>query len=162
MTPAERAAKIAELRAEIDRLEREGKLNWPERITAGMLFRHHANGMYVTCFPDGSGRLVLVQIDSQDKDWMNGTHSGFRGFGEQEEGFTYLGYACDLLTIKAPDAPEPTGAELVGEVCEFSDPIARWTEPYKCMAYDPAKGYLCECEGALWMKRARLYREDRP
>lgn len=44
MTPAERAAKIAELRAEADRLERDGKRNWPERVEMGMVFRHTING----------------------------------------------------------------------------------------------------------------------
>ena len=105
MTPAERTAKITEPRAEADRLEREGKRSWPEKVEAG------------DCF-------------------------------------------------KAPDAPEPTGVDLVGRVCQLSlYPIKDNSDGIRdtVVMYD-AKHHEYHGDGGQdrpW-KYARLYREDRP
>jgi len=170
VNPAERTAKIAELRAEADRLEREGKRNWPEDIKSGMLFRHPSGAVYVSAFPGGDGRLTLVQINSDDKNLKNGTCSGLDGFGFRGDSvYSYLGYARDLLAIKMPDAPEPTGAELVGKVCEFSMDGKVWVAIGRCDKYcgpDAREPFCFFCDqGGLrygWWPHARLYREDRP
>lgn len=122
MTPAERTAKIAELRAGADRLEREGERNWPEKVEAGMLFRHTEGATYIFPARDCDDLLCVVG-DGTDEP---GDYYSRDLFRSEPQHFAYLGHARDLLTIKAPDAPEPTGAELVGKVCEFSDDGKAW------------------------------------
>lgn len=91
MTPAERTAKIAELRAEADRLEREGRfidsilppltIDWCEEI-------------WRKCEREITVGAAVKWVIEQDR---------------------------ARITIKTPDAPEPTGAELVGRLVDVSD-----------------------------------------
>lgn len=83
-------------------------------------------------------------------------------FDGDESDFTYLGYARDLLAIKTPDAPEPTGAELVGKVCEFSDDGKTWVGKWLVRYYNPDAGYPYNWTHDRPFRYARLYREDRP
>ena len=165
MTPAERAAKIAELRAEADRLEKEWKRNWPERVEAGMLFQCKL-GIFLARYRGGEPLNDWELVDIFTGRFF---HGDGEKFGGNELAFTYLGHACDLLTIKTPDAPEPTGAELrgaklIGKLCDFSEDGIYW-EGYEggreCNAYAPPAGYSWGMQGR-WFKHARLYREDRP
>ena len=154
MTPSERTTKIAELRAEADRLER----GWPDKIERGMVFQQMATKeVYIM---SGRNRLVCV---TDGGEW-----SGDQGFSNRENDFVYLGHACDLLAIKTPDE-EPTGAELrgaklIGKLCDFSEDGIYW-EDYQggreCNAYAPPAGYSWGMQGR-WFKHARLYREGRP
>lgn len=148
MTPAERTAKIAELRAEADRLERE------ERVEVGGLIQEPTS----TWIVDDLGGLVKII----------GEHAGMRWADwslDLMPNAKFLGHARDLLTIKAPDAPEPTGAELVGRLCEFSDDGLNWKKGW-CARYERGRDtgpYLGELVSRKeWFIRARLYREDRP
>ena len=87
MTPAERTAKVAELRAEADRLEK----GWPDKIERGMVFQQMATKeVYIM---SGRNRLVCV---TDGGEW-----SGDQGFSNRENDFTYLGHARDL---GVPDA----------------------------------------------------------
>lgn len=152
MTNEDRKAKIAELRAEADRLEREGIM---AKAVTGALFRSY-------------GRIVLIPPSYPNTYALalTGDVIGCQCYGWHEDpSLEYLGHARDLLAIKAPDAPdtpEPTGMDLVGKVCEFSDIVGSWGDgtPHKCTGYDLEQGYECSC--GSWSKFARLYREDRP
>ncbi len=72
----------------------------------------------------------------------------------------YLGHARDLIRI-ADDAHEPTGAELVGKVCQVSlSPINKPNDGIRCLvtSFDPIIGYRTkEGENMPW-KYARLAR----
>ena len=92
MTPAERTTKIAELRAEADRLEREGA-------------------------------LPALTLEWCDEIWRNCP----RGISIAESVKWVIEQDRARIIIKTPDAPEPTGAELVGKVCDFSDNGVDWT-----------------------------------
>ena len=160
MTPAERTAKIAELRAEADRLEREGKIK--ENAKNGDLFRSY-------------GRIVLIPPSYPNTYALalTGESIGCQCYGwDEDPNIEYLGHARDLLTIKTPDAPEPTGAELVGKVCDFSDNGVDWTmgslwtgkrggDPRICTGFSPDTELRYHNANCAW-KYARLYREDRP
>lgn len=91
---------IDEARAELAAKKR----SWPEKIEAGMIFRHNGGALYVSCFPLGDERFSLVRLNSASKTWENGTLCGLDGFGILgDKAFAYLGYACDLIKI-ADDA----------------------------------------------------------
>ena len=137
MTPAERTAKIAELRAEADRLEREGA-------------------------------LPALTLEWCDEIWRNCP----RGISTAESVKWVIEQDRARTTIKAPDAPEPTGAELVGKVCDFSDNGVDWTrgslwtgqrggDPRICTGFSPDTKLRYYNANCAW-KYARLYREDRP
>ena len=100
----EKAEKlVAEVKAELAAM-RVTKRNWPERIEAGM------------CFGREDVRYVLFgkRLASIESGVVWST-SGCPFGGDQSE-FVYLGKID--LTIRT-DAHEPTGAELVGRMCEF-------------------------------------------
>ena len=144
MTPAERTAKIAELRAEADRLEREGKRD----PIAGLL--------------DAKDYFTLIWI-APDRgfgpDYMTSVaKSAMQAIDERIA-------ALSELTIKTPDAPEPTGAELVGKMCEFSDDGKEWTRPSSvCKEYSESgfsgHGYYEDAENGWRWKFARLAKEQ--
>ena len=107
---------IDEARAEIAAKKR----NWPEKIDAGMLFR--SNGKVVAIPP----RHPVDHAISLDPERI-----GMRCYGwESAPDIEYLGHARDILTIALPpqviEAHEPTGAELVGKVCEYCDIDSDW------------------------------------
>lgn len=144
MTPAERTAKIAELRAEADRLEREGKRD----PIAGLLDAKRSLSMIKTAPERGFGLDYMVVLAC----------SSMEAIDERIA-------ALSEPAIKTPDAPEPTGAELVGKVCEFSDGGKEW-EKGECVRYEPGRDfgpYLGDFNGGKeWFISARLYLEDRP
>lgn len=155
MTPAERAAKIAELRAEADRLEREGKR---VKLKEGQVWRR-----------TNTGNLYLSHLahDSDDSEKCRLTcwNDGFRWspapwFNGKDDEFEYVGLARDLLTIKMPDAPEPTGAELVGEVCEFADYPGDWEEMAICTNFSKPMAKPYASEKGRTFRFARLAKEQ--
>lgn len=139
MTPAERTAKIAELRAEADWLEREGKRD----PIAGLLDAKDYFTLIWTAPDRGFGPDYMTSV----------AKSAMQAIDERIA-------ALSEPAIKAPDAPEPTGANLVGRVCEFSDDGRKWSDdvPHKCTKYSPAEGYACSC--GAWSKFARLAKEQ--
>ena len=168
MTPAERTAKIAELRAEADRLEMEGKRNWPEKVEKGMLFAW-GSIKYILSPTANLDEFVLVNLEDGNRHANPSKDPFYYGTAN----YTYLGHARDLLAIKTPDAPEPTGAELVWRKCWFrgynlgQDDPEKWVGPWKCVNFDsddPNAAFRTDEIGKLtgWYKEARLYREDRP
>jgi hypothetical protein len=94
-----------------------------------------------------------------DEDWVRWSHRLGR--------WAYA-LAVSRLTIKMP-AEEPTGAELVGKVCEFSLDGKVWLAIGRCDKYrspdarDPFC-FFCGQGGPRygWWSHARLYRGDRP
>ena len=168
MTPAERATKITELRAEADRLEREGKRNWPETVEIGMIFQHDDGEVYIA---SRAAEDALTRYQSPDcLVCVSGAYPGFgvmyaepsncSPFDGDESDFTYLGHARDLLTIKTPDAPEPTGAELVGKVCVFCDSNFDTfsTSQSECRGFG-LRGY--QDQRGVWWRSARLHKEQK-
>ena len=101
---------IDEARAEIAAKKR----NWPEKIEAGMCFGEEDGdkSMWIVC-----DDLQLVCVSS----YKAGIRWG--GWRETKTRLRYLGR--DLIKI-ADDAPEPTGAELVGKYCEYCDIDGDW------------------------------------
>ena len=142
---------IDEARAELAAKKR----NWPETIEAGMVFYHNRGGFhYMACSTDGENVNNLVCLKAgQNYSFKNLFH------GDEAE-FTYLGHARDLIKI-ADDAHEPTGAELVGKICQVSlHPISEPNDGIRCLvtSFDPIIGYRTkEGEDMPW-KYARLAR----
>lgn len=137
---------IDEARAEIAAKKR----NWLEEVKPGMLFR--SNGKVVAIPP----RHPVDHAISLDPE-----HIGMSCYGwENAPDIECLGHARDLIKI-ADDACEPTGAELVGKVCQVSlSPINEPNDGIRCLvtSFDPIIGYRTkEGENMPW-KYARLAR----
>ena len=114
---------IDEARAELTAMREKAAAphNWPERIDAGMVFRHRGGAVYVWAH-DRCQELVCLVAGGEsrcgdvfDKDLARACM----------DSFSYLGHARDLIKI-ADDAHEPTGAELVGKRCEYCDIDGDW------------------------------------
>lgn len=138
-------AKVAKLEAERTAPRR----NWPEKVKAGMIFK--ARFTEATWMATGRDLEVICIA--------NGTHGGWGVTNEANDGLDYLGHARDILTIRT-DAHEPTGADLVGKVCEFSDDNIEWHSRGVCKCQvDAAKG-CCQylSEKGEWFVFARLAR----
>lgn len=136
---------IDEARAEIAAKKRR----WPEKIEPGMMFRWAKGYTYIYA---RGGYLVNIATGE--------TFEGDQGFRGKQDQFTYLGHARDLIKI-ADDAPEPTGAELVGKVCQVSlYPISKTDDGIKRMvtSFDPIIGYRTKEGEAMPWKYARLAR----
>ena len=120
----ELTAKVAAYEA-----EKATKRNWPERIEAGMVFRVNGESMMV---PNGKPVSYVIALTGEK---VGMSHYGW----ESAPGTEYLGHARDILVIALPpqvvDAHEPTGAELVGKVCEFSGCLAGPWSPGICAAF---------------------------
>ena len=148
MSPEEKieaAQKLVdEARAEIAAKKR----NWPEKIELGM------------CFERAREHYIMAQFDQLVNLSTGATYAGEDCFDGDEGEFVYLGHARDLIKI-ADDACEPTGAELVGNVCQVSlSPINRPNDGIRCLvtSFDPIIGYRTkEGEDMPW-KYARLAR----
>jgi len=149
---------IDEARAELTAMREKAAAprNWPERIDAGMVFRHRGGAVYVWTH-DRCQELVCIVAGGEsrcgdvfDKDLARACM----------DSFAYLGHARDLIKI-ADDACEPTGAELVGNVCQVSlHPISEPNDGIRCLvtSFDPIIGYRTkEGENTPW-KYARLAR----
>ena len=115
--------------------------NWPERIEAGM------------CFGREDVRYVLFgkRLANIESGVIWST-SGDPFGGDQSE-FDYLGKMD--LTIRT-DAHEPTGAELVGKMCEFSDRLTGPWSPGECAAFGQNSSYPYRKAGGAEWKLARL------
>ena len=104
---------VAEVKAELAamRAEKATKRNWPERIEAGMVFK--AKMTEATWMAVDGANLVCI---------ANGEKGGYGVMCDiaSPNALDYLGHARDILTIRT-DAHEPTGAELVGRVCQFTN-----------------------------------------
>ena len=147
---------IDEARAELTAKKR----NWPENIEPGMCFGLRGFVYIYTDFGD----LVIVR-SSEGAQNEGKRYAPAEGFAGLEDEFTYLGHARDLIKI-ADDAPEPTWAKLVGEVCEFSDDGVNWTlgslrsgrgmDPRICTGFSP-DAHAYDNMGCKW-KYARLAR----
>lgn len=138
----EKAEKlVAEVKAELAAM-RATKRNWPERIEAGMVFRLDDGDRYVSL----GEQLVNLETGT--------TWAGREGFDGSEKRFIYEGKLD--LTIRT-DAHEPTGAELVGRVCEFSDDdfVSYTTRESECHGTG-VRGYMTKL--GVWWKFARLAR----
>lgn len=137
---------LAEAKAELAKTTT--RKNWPEKMEAGMVFRHKRGKVCILTKAND-----LVWLSAPDDDAVHGGTYGpaKQGFGGKEDCFTYLGHARDILTIRT-DAHEPTGAELVGKVCEFSDGN-RWSAPCECTSEPKYRA----ANGLMW-KYARLAR----
>ena len=127
---------INEARAEIAAMREKAAAphNWPERIDAGMVFRHRGGAVYVWAH-DRCQELVCLVAGGEsrcgdvfDKDLARACM----------DSFSYLGHARDLIKI-ADDAHEPTGAELVGKYCEYCDIDGDWDDWRKgeCKDFTP-------------------------
>ena len=152
----EKAEKlVAEVKAELAAM-RATKRNWPERIEAGMVFAlfdqlfmpfSHAN--------DGVCRWKICLND--------GMISELGSIGSSSTAFSYKGRGADGLRwsdpteacINATDAHEPTGAELVGKVCEASDDGICWFGPWTLESYWEGKGWSWGSHDT-WYQFARL------
>ena len=130
---------INEARAEIAAKKR----NWPEKIEAGMCFGEEDGdkSMWIVC-----DDLQLVCVSS----YKAGIRWG--GWRETKTRLRYLGR--DLIKI-ADDACEPTGAELVGRVCDYVHADGRTYAGQVCEVYEPGRGYSWGTR-ATWYKHARL------
>ena len=125
--------------------------NWPERIDAGMVFRHRGGAVYVWAH-DRCQELVCLVAGGEsrcgdvfDKDLARACM----------DSFSYLGHARDLIKI-ADDAHEPTGAELVGKVCVYTNDDGRMNDAGRaCEVYEPGRGYSWGAR-ATWYRFARL------
>ena len=147
-------AKVAAYEA-----EKVAKRNWPERIEAGMVFAlfdqlfmpfSHAN--------DGVCRWKICLND--------GTISEIGTIGSSSTAFGYKGRGSDGLRwsdpteacMNAADAHEPTGAELVGRVCEVMGvkagrPATAWSPT---LGVTWADDDMVQSGAAAWHKDARL------
>lgn len=131
------------------------KRNWLEEAKPGMLFR--SNGKVVAIPP----RHPVDHAISLDPERIGMSCYGWENAPDIE----YLGHARDILTIALPpqviEAHEPTGAELVGKVCQVSlSPISEPNDGIRCLvtSFDPIIGYRTkEGENMPW-KYARLAR----
>ena len=145
---------VADVKAELAAM-RATKRNWPERIEAGMVFRVNGESMMV---PNGKPVSYVIALTGEK---VGMSHYGW----ESAPGIEYLGHARDILTIRT-DAHEPTGAELVGRLCEFSDDGCNWVALAPCGRFDPKDGqsiYRVEPDSVTvdgdvraWFRFARL------
>ena len=128
------------------------KRNWLEEAKPGMLFR--SNGKVVAIPP----RFPVNHAISLDPERI-----GMRCYGwESAPDIEYLGHARDILTIALPpqviEAHEPTGAELVGRVCVYTNDDGRMNNAGQtCEVYEPGRGYSWGSR-RMWYKHARLAR----
>lgn len=170
MSPEEKLEMGRKMVAEAEAEIAAKKRNWPEKIEELMVFKRPdvtpkfdvgAGHLFVVCLRGAEKRLLSIDDGS-----VRSSDSLFGNSGE--EGFEYLGRLRDLIPRKTDDAHEPTGAELVGKMCQFSDDGKTWTEPGECDEFDPSDremAYHSAVEltldgddGRIWFEFARLAR----
>ncbi len=140
----EKAEKlVAEVKAELAAM-RVTKRNWPERIEAGDCFEQANGSRYLVC------GTKLVSLDTGALWLLGGGPSG-----NDKTDLSYLGKID--LTIRT-DAHEPTGAELVGRVCEVMGvkagrPATAWSPT---LGVTWADDDMIQSGAAAWHKDARL------
>ena len=122
--------------------------NWPERIEAGDCFEVTSGARWMKT--DTDGILVCIRDEHGKMD-----AAGVTIKVTHYDDMTYLGHARDILTIRT-DAHEPTGAELVGKVCIYTDDDGRMNDAgWACEVYEPGRGYSWG-NRTTWYKHARL------
>ena len=86
--------ELAEMREKLERQKR----NWPEKLEAGMIFRHKNGDHYMTrLLNDSVAALDLVALDNgAGMHWNYGLL-----FNGAERDFTYIGLAEYVLRIEA-------------------------------------------------------------
>ena len=137
-------AVIEEMRELLAKLEAEKatKRNWPERIEAGDCFEQANGSRYLVC------GTKFVNLDTGALWLLGGGPSG-----SDKIDLSYLGKID--LSIRT-DAHEPTGAELVGRVCEFADLMSGPWSPGECAAFGQNPAYPYRKAGGAEWKFARL------
>ena len=154
MSPEEKIAAAERLIAEAKAELAAKKRNWPEKIEPGMLFRY-LDKVWIAM--SATGRHPCDTLVSLESGFTYALHNLFNG---RDQLFDYLGHARDLVKI-ADDAHEPTGARLVGRVCQVSlSPIENENDGFYCRvtSFDPILGYRTkEGEDTPW-KYAKLAR----
>lgn len=135
---------VAEVKAELAAMRATKPRNWPERIEAGMVFKAKFTG--ATWMATGRGTECMCIA--------NGKHGGWGVMNDVSDALDYLGHARDILTIRT-DAHEPTGAELVGKVCQVSEDGIGWRGPWTLESYWEGKGWSWGSHDT-WYKFARL------
>lgn len=143
---------VAEVKAELAAM-RATKRNWPERIEAGMVFGISEGGMECQYIVSDASRLVCIA--SNTPGMIGGKWNSESLFRGSEDRFTYLGHARDILTIRT-GAHEPTGAELVGKVCEFSDDGVKWESSGECERFKADDTFPYKRRGGFVWRFARL------
>lgn len=126
---------VAEVKAELA-AKAAPRRNWPEKVEAGMVFSE-PNGSANAWFAAGIGFACI-----------SGSCLGMWRETLPDD-CHYIGKDC--IQIRT-DAHEPTGAELVGEVCEFSDDGKEWhfTDGRECNGYSESEGYSWGMQGRWW------------
>ena len=137
--------ELEALTAKVAAYEAAKARSWPERIEAGMVFRVNGESMMV---PNGKPVSYVIALTGEK---VGMSHYGW----ESAPGIEYLGHARDILTIRT-DAHEPTGAELVGRVCEFSDRLTGPWSPGECAAFGQNSSYPYRKAGGAEWRYARL------
>lgn len=147
MSPEEKIEAVQKLIDEARAELAAKKRNWPEKIEPGMLFR--SNGKVVAIPP----RYPVDHAISLDPERIGMSCYGWENAPDIE----YLGHARDLIRI-ADDAHEPTGAELVGKACVYTNDDGRMNNAgWTCEVYEPGRGYSWGSR-RVWYKHARLAR----
>jgi len=145
--------ELEALTAKVAAYEAAKARNWPERIEAGMVFGISEGGMECQYIASDASRLVCIASNTPGMiggEWDS--ESLFRG---SEDRFAYLGHARDILTIRT-GAHEPTGAELVGKVCEFSDDGVKWESSGECERFKADDTFPYKRRGGFVWRFARL------
>lgn len=168
---AEAQKLIDEVKAELAAKAKPAR-NWPEKIELGHAFRHiSTNAVYIAMYRESNrNEFDLRQVTEGLSGKIGNFWNSGNGFGESTPNeWEYLGHARDVLTIRAEkaEAHEPTGAELVGKVCEFSDDGETWVGRELCARFDLSDAEMrfrsetmigkTGC-GQMWFKFARLAR----
>ena len=152
MSPEEKLEMGKKLIAEAEAEIAAKKRSWPEKIEPGMVFQSPATTA-TWMATDVDGLFVCLK----------GETGSFKAAGRtmrlNREGIPHASHARDLIKI-ADAAHEPTGAELVGKVCEFSDDGENWTRnAFECGGYIESNGNHRYAQGSAFAwKYARLAR----
>jgi len=142
----------SELEADKRKQEELKNRNWPNEIKPGMLFAKWGV-YYIVSRIERSMDLRLIGLQDGNR------YSDDSLFGNNEKEFAYIGLAKDRIKIE--DAThEPTGDELVGKLCQFSDDGENWSAAkHKCIGRVYLSGSMVYLSGScMTWKYARLAR----
>ena len=170
---------VADVKAELAamRAEKATKRNWPERIEAGMVFQSpgttatwmatDVDGLFVCLKGEtdsfkAAGRTMRLERDNvphagHARDILairTDAHEPVEGIDEQRQ--KYANASEYYAAARAPKAHEPTGAELVGRMCEFADLMSGPWSPGECAAFGQNPAYPYRKAGGAEWKFARL------
>ena len=145
MSPEEKIAAAEKLIDEARAEFAAKKRNWPEKIEPGMVFSE-PNGSANAWFAAGVGFICI-----------SGSCLGMRRETLPTD-CHYIGKDCVSIHT---DAHEPTGAELVGNMCQVGlHPISEPNDGIRCLvtSFDPIIGYRTKEGESMPWKYARLAR----